>query len=229
MRRFLKRAALVLVSLVVLGFAAGSCLSWWFAHATPGQYRHVFNFIYRHPAGAFTHEPNRLLVETVATLPPGRALDIAMGEGRNAVYLASRGWDVTGFDVSDEALRQANVRAMKAGVKIRISREGSETFDYGRELWALIVLSYAFAPVRDAAYVRRIRDALKPGGVVVFEHYIRSPGMGDNVGMPDREQLPRLFSDFEIRRHEEMEAPSDWQGGRKAPLARLVAVKRTAY
>ncbi len=148
-----------------------------------------------------------------------------MGEGRNAVYLASKGWDVTGFDVSDEALRQANVRATEAGVRIRVFREGSETFDYGREQWDLIVFSYAFAPMRDTAYVRRIRDSLKPGGMVVFEHYIRMPGAPDIPGAPERGQLPRLFADFEIRRHEETEANGDWQFGRRASLARLVAVR----
>ena len=219
------RWVLVLVGCLV---GVGLCLTWWFAHATPGQYRQFFNLVYEHFGGAFTHQPNRLLVETVSTLPPGRALDIAMGEGRNAVYLASRGWDVTGFDVSDEALRQATDRARKAGVGIRVSLVGSEKFDYGRDQWDLIVLSYAFAPVRDPAYVERLRQALKPGGLLVFEHYLRLPGTGLMVGTADRGELPRLFRDFEIRRYEELEAPGDWQGGRKAPLARLVAVKRWA-
>ena len=214
--------------LLALGCLAAAvlALSWWFFHATPGQCRGIFNFIYRYLMGAFSREPNRLLGETISSLPPGRALDVAMGEGRNAVYLASKGWDVTGLDVSDEALRQANASATAAGVRIRVFREDSETFDYGREQWNLIVFSYAFAPIRDMAYVRRIRDSLKPGGVVVFEHYIRTPGMRGIPGTPGRGQLPRLFTDFEIRRYAETEAKSDWQFGRRAPLARLVAVRR---
>jgi SAM-dependent methyltransferase len=215
-------------SLLALGCLAAAVLglSWRVFHATPGQYRSIFNFIYRRLTGMFTREPNRLLEETISSLPPGRALDVAMGEGRNAVYLASKGWDVTGLDISDEALRQANARATAAGVRIRVFHEGSETFDYGREQWNLIVFTYAFAPIRDMAYVRRIRDSLKPGGVVVFEHYIRVPGVWDIPGTPGRGQLPRLFTDFEIRRHEETEAEGDWQFGRRAPLARLVAVRR---
>lgn len=212
--------------------AAAGCLAlavcglwWWFTHATPGQYGRFFDFIYRSNSRAFSHDPNRLLVETVSALPPGKALDVAMGEGRNAVYLATRGWDVTGFDVSQEALRQANARAGKAGVPIRALPGTSETFPYGREQWDLIVLSYAFAPIEDPGYVRRIRDSLKPGGMVVFEHYIRTPLAGNIAGMPERGQLPELFQDFEIRRHEETEARSDWQSRRRAPLARMVAVK----
>jgi SAM-dependent methyltransferase len=149
-----------------------------------------------------------------------------MGEGRNAVYLASKGWDVTGLDVSDEALRQANARATAAGVRIRVFCEDSEKFDYGREQWNLIVFAYAFAPIRDMAYVRRIRDSLKPGGVVVFEHFIRAPGVWDIPGTPGLGQLPRLFTGFEIRRYEETKAEGDWLFGRRAPLARLVAVRR---
>jgi SAM-dependent methyltransferase len=216
-------------SLVVLGCLAAAVLvlSWWFRNATPGQYRAVFNLIYRYPMGVFNRQPNQLLVGTVASLPPGRALDVAMGEGRNAVFLSSKGWDVTGFDVSDEALRQANARAAESGVRIRTVRESSEAFDYGREQWDLIVFSYAFAPIRDAAYIRRIRDSLKPGGVVVFEHYIQGPGVSEIPGAAGRGELPRLFADFEIRRHEETEAKSDWQFGRKTQIARLVAVQRT--
>jgi SAM-dependent methyltransferase len=213
-------------SLLALGVLAGlaACLVWWFTHATPGQYRYVFNLIYRFSSG-FSREPNQLLVETVAGLPPGRALDITMGEGRNAVYLATRGWDVTGFDISDEALRQAQARAAQAKVTIRTAREDSLRFDYGHDRWDLIVLSYAFAPVRDPEYARRLVDSLKPGGVLVFEHYLQPPGAGKHLGMPESGQLPSLFPGLEVRRHEEVEARSDWQGRRKAMLARLVAVK----
>ena len=215
-------------SLTLLGCLAVVifCLFWWFLHATPGQYGGIFNFIYRHPMGAFKNEPNGLLVETVASFAPGRALDVAMGEGRNAVYLAARGWDVTGFDVSDEALRQANARAKETGVRIQTVRQSSEDFDYGREQWDLILFSYAMAPIHDPAYIRRIRDSLKPGGVVVYEHYTGMPGVQANFGMVARGELPRLFADFEIRRYEETRAKSDWQFGRRAQITRLVAAKR---
>ncbi len=215
-------------SVILLGLLAVVIfgLFWWFLHATPDQFRGFFNFIYRHPMGAFNREPNALLVETVRTVAPGRALDVAMGEGRNAIYLAAKGWDVTGFDVSDEALRQANSRASEAGVKIQTVGQSSEAFDYGREQWDLIVFSYAMAPIHDPAYIRRIRDSLKPGGVVVYEHYTGMPGVQATFGMVARGELPRLFADFEIRRHEETKAKSDWQFERRAQVTRLVAVKR---
>lgn len=222
MASWLRRTLTLLGCLAVLIL----CLFWWFLHATPGQYGGFFNFIYRHPMGAFKSEANGLLAETAASLAQGRALDVAMGEGRNAVYLAARRWDVTGFDVSGEALRQANAHAKEAGVRIQTVLQSSEAFDYGRQQWDLILFSYAFAPIHEPAYVRRIRDALKPGGVVVYEHYTGVPGVEAAVGMVGPGELPRLFADFEIRRYEETRAKGDWQFGRRAQVTRLVAAKR---
>ncbi len=64
----------------------------------------------------WTAEPNRFLVAETAGLPPGRALDVACGEGRNAVWLAERGWQVTGVDFSDVALEKARRLAASRGV-----------------------------------------------------------------------------------------------------------------
>src|SRR5215217_7896374 len=62
---------------------------------------------YAEPRLVWSAEPNRFVVEEVADLPPGRALDLACGEGRNALWLAARGWDVTGVDFSGVAVGKA--------------------------------------------------------------------------------------------------------------------------
>jgi ubiquinone/menaquinone biosynthesis C-methylase UbiE len=64
----------------------------------------------------FNHKPNAFLVECVRNRRPGKALDVGMGSGRNSLYLASHGWDVTGFDIADVAVAQARHRAKKLGV-----------------------------------------------------------------------------------------------------------------
>jgi 2-polyprenyl-3-methyl-5-hydroxy-6-metoxy-1,4-benzoquinol methylase len=64
---------------------------------------------YFHNDVGFEKQPNRLLVDAVAKRKPGRALDVAMGQGRNALYLASRGWKVTGVNFSDEGVRAASL------------------------------------------------------------------------------------------------------------------------
>lgn len=63
-------------------------------------------------------DPNRFLVEEVEDLKPGRALDLACGEGRNAVWLASKGWDVVGVDFSSAGLAKARRLAADRGVEV---------------------------------------------------------------------------------------------------------------
>src|SRR5215831_21041860 len=53
----------------------------------------------------FNHHPNAFLVECVRNRKSGKALDVGMGSGRNALYLASHGWDVTGFDIANVGYR----------------------------------------------------------------------------------------------------------------------------
>ncbi|MBN8734388.1 MAG: methyltransferase domain-containing protein, partial [Acidobacteria bacterium] len=61
--------------------------------------------------------PTPLLMEAVRERKPGRALDVAMGQGRNSLYLARLGWDVTGFDTSRAGIEQARKAATTAGLK----------------------------------------------------------------------------------------------------------------
>src|ERR1051325_7697024 len=65
--------------------------------------------------------PNRFLVAEVTELPPARALYLACGEGQNAIWLASLGWDVTAVDYSEVAIAKANARAERDGVAVRFT------------------------------------------------------------------------------------------------------------
>ncbi len=65
-------------------------------------------------------KPNRFLVAEVEHLEPGRALDLACGEGQNAIWLATRGWDVTGVDYSEVAIAKARSRAEREGAQARV-------------------------------------------------------------------------------------------------------------
>jgi SAM-dependent methyltransferase len=80
--------------------------------------RDRWNRMYANPAPSFNTAPNAFLSEVVKTLKPGRALEIGMGQGRNSVYLATLGWDVTGFDISETGMAVARKSAEAAGVKI---------------------------------------------------------------------------------------------------------------
>ena len=133
-------------------------------------YRDYMNKLYTSPQQTrFTLEPNSFLVSTAKALKPGKALDVAMGQGRNAVALATLGWDVTGYDIAEEGMRVANENAAKAGVKINTLRSTFEDFDYGKERWDLIYFVYTDAPVVDPKFAERICAALKPGGLLLIE------------------------------------------------------------
>jgi predicted O-methyltransferase YrrM len=187
-----------------------------------------FNYVFTREKPSFRTEPNILLVETVKDLKPGRALDVAMGQGRNAIWLASQGWQVTGFDISTEGLAAARAEAEKKGLKIEAVKSGWQSFDFGREQWDVIVLSYAFVPIWDPSFVARLRGSLRKDGLIVFEHFLQAGGPNSPpkfVGVPGINELPRLFhSDFRILRYEDVLAISEWFP-RKAPLVRMVARK----
>ncbi len=175
-----------------------------------------FNKVYSAPSKWFIDKPNALLASIVDSLPPGRALDVAMGQGRNAIFLAQKGWQVTGFDLAETGLDVARETAAKSGLKIEALVGDVSSFDYGAKKWDLIVMTYAFAPVGDPAYLERIRTALKPGGLVLFE------AAHDGSGPPNG--LIRSFLGFRIVHYEDANTKPDWdQGGREVRVLRLVA------
>ncbi|MGD0238220.1 MAG: class I SAM-dependent methyltransferase, partial [Syntrophorhabdales bacterium] len=155
-------------------------------------WRIMFDNIYRTSTPGFVTQPNALLVSTVEGRKPGRALDIGMGQGRNSVFLALKGWDVTGFDVSDEGLAVARKNAERAGVKLNAIRESDEAFDYGSDQWDLIVFEYNPLPVTSTAYVERLRKSLKAGGLIVIESHATDPRLP--VQMPTAIEPGRLLA-----------------------------------
>ena len=172
----------------------------------------------------FSTDPSALVVESIKGLKPGAALDVGMGEGRNAVYLARQGWTVTGFDISAKAVAAATANAAKASVRMDTVKASYEDFDFGSNRWDLIVMTFAWAPVTDPAFVGRLRTALRPGGRVVFEHFLNAGGPAAKIIKalkPD--ELRQCFRGFQIASYEETEDVGDW-GGPDSKLVRMVAV-----
>jgi 2-polyprenyl-3-methyl-5-hydroxy-6-metoxy-1,4-benzoquinol methylase len=175
----------------------------------------------------FNSAPSTFLIGATKKLNPGIALDAGMGQGRNAVYLAQQGWDVTGFDISQKALDASRLNAEKAGVCIKTFKSSYSKFDFGREKWDLIVLIFAWAPVSDPDFVARLHTSLRRGGKIVFEHFIDDPD--HPYAAPVRALQPGklriYFGDFRIERCEEKEGIGDY-GGPGSQLVRMVAQKR---
>ncbi len=168
--------------------------------------------------------PTAFLVDTVKAKKPGVALDVGTGQGRNAVYLASQGWDVTGIDISQVALDAAQADAIKAGVSIRTEKSAYSDFDFGVNKWDLIVMVFAWAPVSDPTFVAKLKTSLRPGGLVLYEHFIGPHQPVIRAPMPN--ELRTFFADFDIRFYEESQGPADW-GGPKSRLVRMLAQKRS--
>jgi SAM-dependent methyltransferase len=183
-----------------------------------------FDRTYSTATPRFNTGPNTLLVETVRGLKPGRALDVDMGQGRNAVFLASQGWAVTGFDYSAEGIAAARRAAAQAGVSLDASVGRHEDFDFGRALWDLILMSYTWVPLRPP-YLQRIIDALKPGALLVFEALMDESGSQRPAPwLPRPNQLLVAFGALRILRYEDSWAQADWSW-RPERIARLVARK----
>lgn len=119
-------------------------------------------------------KPSRLLAGWIGELerlcPGRRALDIACGEGRNAIFLARHGFDVTGIDISPVGLDKARRRAVREGLTVEFLLADleqyclTETFD--------LILNFNFL-LRDL--IPQEVTALAPGGVLVFDTILESP------------------------------------------------------
>jgi SAM-dependent methyltransferase len=176
-----------------------------------------YDGIYTQPP-KFQTTPSALLVEAVKNRTPGKALDVGMGQGRNSIYLASLGWDVTGFDVSGTGLAEARRLAASAGVHIKTVLASDEEFDFGASRWDLIAILYPL----EKRSVYRVRKALKPGGIVVVECAHKDPGNA-SFGFETNE-LPQIFEGFRILKYEDTKGLHEWSR-KEVRLVRLIAQK----
>lgn len=174
----------------------------------------------------FNTQPSAFLADTVKGVSPGDALDIGMGQGRNALYLASRGWHVTGIDISDEGLRLAREAAAAHHLPLQAIRADAETWDYGVDRWDLVALIF-FGP--DDQLVARIRAAVRHGGLVVLEHFHWGAFASDpHRGYADGELAARFADGFTVVRDDVVEDATDWGGapGTRRLVERFVARRR---
>jgi len=152
------------------------------------------------PGYVYGKEPVELLRKNVALLPNGKALDLAAGEGRNAVFLAKNGFEVDAVDLSPVGLRKAEALAAEREVRINTIVADLEDYDLGTSRYDVVTNLYYL----QRSLIPRIKRALKPGGVVVFEMYTvdnltipGSHGPKDRALLLEPGELRRMFDDFE--------------------------------
>jgi len=170
-----------------------------------------------------TTAPAQFLVENVELLPKGRVLDVAMGEGRNAVYLARIGFSVEGVDVSPEAVKAALELAQQGGVSITAQVADLEAgYRIERESFDVIIcFNYL-----QRSLIPQIKDGVRQGGVVVYETFLVDQAQWGKPKNPDfllrHNELLDLFRDFRCLRYRE--GTVEDEGDRKA-IASILAQK----
>jgi len=149
----------------------------------------------------FGTRPTRFLEENIRLLPKGKALDIAMGEGRNGVFLAIHGFDVLGVDISAKGLEKAHKLAEQNHVKIETQVVDLESYTLPKNTFDVVMCTY---------YMQRnlfpkMKEAVKPGGMVYVEtynvDYVKYTGFRREWALEMNELLD-VFKDFKIIKYE---------------------------
>jgi tellurite methyltransferase len=182
--------------------------------------RSQWDQVYDQENYVYGKEPAEILVENVDILPVGRALDIAMGEGRNAVFLAKKGFVVDGVDISEMGIRKAKRLAKESKVEISTTVADLNTYSIKPESYEVILnIDYL-----QRSLIPQIKRGLKRGGVVVFENQtvdqLKLPGSAGirRDYLLDVGELKELFKDFKILHYSE-------KNDGKHAVAKLVAMK----
>lgn len=149
----------------------------------------------------FGKTPIPFLTDNLDILPKGKTLDLAMGEGRNGVYLAAKGFNVLGVDISAKGLQKAHQLAAAQNVKIETRVVDLETHTLEKNSYDLIVCAY---------YMQRnlfpqFMDALKPGGMALVETYNVDHLKYSRFNpkwLLDNNELLEIFKDYKVIRYQ---------------------------
>ena len=114
------------------------------------------------------NNPAVLLKDWLVKIPVGRALDLACGGGRNAVFLAQAGYQVDAIDISSEGLKQARQKSEKLGLSINwIEHDLDQCYQFDRDYNLIVVMWYV-----DPGLISRLCHCLAPGGYLLCEEHL---------------------------------------------------------
>lgn len=167
-------------------------------------------------------------------LAPGRALDLACGEGRNAVWLAEQGWQVTGVDFSEVAIEKARRLATARKVEVEWLVADLLQFQLPSEAFELVLLFYLQLPAAERQQiVRAAADAVAPGGTLLLVAH-DSRNLEQGYGGPKEpdvlytaEEVIADLNGLEVERAELVERPVDAPEGERVALDALVRAHRS--
>jgi len=171
-----------------------------------------------------SHGVSPILKKYLRLFPRGKALDLAAGEGRNAVFLAEHGFEAEAVDISPVAMSRARKSARARGVTIRAAAEDLDTYSILRGHYD-VILNFYFL---DRHLIPGIKKGLKKGGMVVFETYtaaqkkLGTGGPGQDKYLLKPNELLRLFRGFHVLFYREGVFR---EGGKRRAIASLIAQK----
>lgn len=161
---------------------------------------------YSRPNFIFGKSPVQFLAENYHYIPfEGSVLDMGMGEGRNAVFLAQKGYKVTGVDISSVAVKKSYLLAQEFGVKIKGVVASLKDYKIAPGSFDAIVCFYYV----DRSLVEKIKTWLRPGGILIYEAYTvrektrrKRNALDDETYLKEQELL-KLFPGMRVLKYEE--------------------------
>jgi tellurite methyltransferase len=159
-----------------------------------------------------------LLVETLEKLPAGTAIDVACGAGRNAIYMAERGWTVTAVDGSEKAIQLLEQRAAAHGVKVQtfVSDLTTSKFVMPSDVFDLVLIAYYL----QSDLFAKAKVAVRPGGVVIAIAHIPATGDQWTEKRAAPGELQTFFKEWQILWQYE---GASRDPAHKRPVAEIVA------
>lgn len=181
----------------------------------------------------WTAVPNRFVVEEVQGMRPGRALDLAAGEGRNAVWLAEQGWQSTAVDFSAVGLAKAAALAVSRGVSVNLVTADLRDYRPEPAAYDLVLIAYLHLSAAEFARVlhRAVAAVVPSGTLLIVGHDVTN--LTDGVGGPQDpdilhtpESISAALDGMDVRRAERVRRLVDTEAGRREAIDTLVRAVR---
>lgn len=159
---------------------------------------------YSRPTFIYGKAPAEFLAENYQYIPfEGSVLDMGMGEGRNAVFLAQKGYKVTGIDISSVAVKKSYLLAQEFGVKIKGVVASLQNYKIAPASYDAIIAFYYI----DRELIEEMKSWLKPGGIIIYEAHTtrereKKGAAKDDLYLKEQELL-KLFPGMRVLKYEE--------------------------